>query len=226
MINGTATDSGGGVVGGVELSLDGGSTWHPATGRENWSYSWTPTTLGSFTLETRATDDSGNIEIRLGGTGGCYRQSARLPMHRLQFLDHPSQVDSGDGSSLELGVRFRADFDGYITGIRFYKAATNTGTHIGNLWSNTGTLLATAVFTNETASGWQQVTFSNPVAVTANTTYVASYFAPAGHYSDTPGYFANSGSDAPPLHFLKSGVDGGERSVCVWREQRVSRLEF
>ena len=209
MINGTAADSGGGVIGGVELSLDGGSTWHPAIGRESWSYSWTPTTLGSFTLETRATDDSGNIEPASAGLAVVTVNPPDCPCTDFSSSTVPTQVDSGDGSSLELGVRFRADFDGYVNGIRFYKAVTNTGTHIGNLWSNTGVLLASAVFTSETASGWQQVTFSNPVAVTANTTYVASYFAPAGHYSDTPGYFANSGSDAPPLHFLKSGVDGG-----------------
>ena len=65
--------------------------------------------------------------------------------------------------------------------MRFYKAATNTGTHVGNLWSNSGTLLATATFTGETASGWQQVTFATPVAITANTTYVASY-----HTNDGP----------------------------------------
>ena len=46
-----------------------------------------------------------------------------------------------------------------------------------------GQLLARATFTGETASGWQQVTFSSPVIVNPNTTYVASYFAPAGHYS-------------------------------------------
>src|ERR1700747_3743683 len=40
-ITGTATDSGGGVVGGIEVSVDGGQTWHRATGRESWSYSWT-----------------------------------------------------------------------------------------------------------------------------------------------------------------------------------------
>jgi len=32
-IMGSATDAGGGVVGGVEVSVDGGATWHPATGR-------------------------------------------------------------------------------------------------------------------------------------------------------------------------------------------------
>src|SRR5207247_939650 len=34
-VSGTAQDLGGGVVGGVEVSVDGGATWHPAVGREN-----------------------------------------------------------------------------------------------------------------------------------------------------------------------------------------------
>ena len=42
-ITGTATDGdGGGIVGGVEVSVDGGQTWHPATGRADWRYTWTP----------------------------------------------------------------------------------------------------------------------------------------------------------------------------------------
>src|SRR5262249_35626318 len=49
-ITGTATDAGGGVVGGVEVSVDGGATWHPATGRTTWSYPWTPGLQGSVTL--------------------------------------------------------------------------------------------------------------------------------------------------------------------------------
>ena len=56
---------------------------------------------------------------------------------------------------------------------------------LGHLWDASGNLLATATFTGETASGWQEVDFTNPVAITANTTYVASYFAPAGGYAAT-----------------------------------------
>ena len=208
IISGTATDSGGGVVGGVEVSLDSGNTWHPASGRENWTYAWTPTVLGAFTLETRSTDDSGNLEIPSTGTAVITVNPPDCPCSDWNSSTVPSKVDSGDGSAGEYGVRFRSDYDGYIRGIRFYKASTNTGTHIGNLWSNTGALLATANFSNETSSGWQEVTFSNPVAITANTTYVTSYFAPTGHYSDTAGYFATTGADAPPLHFLENGVDG------------------
>ena len=39
-------------------------------------------------------------------------------------------------------MKFKADFDGTVTGIRFYKAAANTGTHIGSLWTAGGTRLA------------------------------------------------------------------------------------
>jgi len=61
-ITGTAADAGGGVVGGVEISTDGGQTWHRAEGRSTWSYVWTPSGNGQVTLKSRAADDSGRIE--------------------------------------------------------------------------------------------------------------------------------------------------------------------
>ena len=80
---------------------------------------------------------------------------------------------------------------------------------MGRLWSSTGQQLATATFTNETASGWQQVNFATPVAITANTVYVASYHAPNGRYAINTSYFASSGQDRAPLHALQNGVSGG-----------------
>src|SRR5882672_9346422 len=62
-ISGTAVDSGGGVVGAVEISADGGTTWHPAAGRENWSYITTSTNAGTVNVRSRAADDSGNLEV-------------------------------------------------------------------------------------------------------------------------------------------------------------------
>jgi hypothetical protein len=120
----------------------------------------------------------------------------------------PTLVDSGEAASVELGMKFRADSDGFVTGIRFYKSAVNGGTHTGNLWSSSGSLLATAQFTGESASGWQQVSFSAPVPITAGTTYIASYFAPLGHYAFDMNFFATSGVDNAPLHALANGVDG------------------
>jgi len=111
-----------------------------------------------------------------------------------------------DPSALEIGVRFRSDIAGYITGIRFYKWSFSTGTHSGHLWTNTGALLASITFTGETASGWQTAYFATPVAIAANTTYVASYFTTTG-YAVTTNYFT-VGVDNAPLHALKTGVDG------------------
>ncbi len=110
--------------------------------------------------------------------------SASAQLTLMQATQTPVTVDSGDGQAVELGVKFRSDTNGTVTGLRFYKASANTGIHVGHLWSSTGTLLGSATFSGESASGWQQVNFATPISVAANTTYVASYFAPAGHYSE------------------------------------------
>ena len=120
----------------------------------------------------------------------------------------PTIITEADPNAVELGVKFQTDADGFITGIRFYKGPNNSGTHVGNLWTSGGQLLATATFANETASGWQQVDFAAPVAVTANTTYVASYHTTAGLYSLDNNYFAINGVNNPPLRALAAGVDG------------------
>lgn len=206
-ITGTATDTGGGVVAGVEVSGDGGATWHPATGRGSWSYTWTPSVVGSATIMSRAVDDSGNLEKPSGGVT-VNVQPQTCPCSIWNSSSSPKLPDSGDGNSVEVGVKFTADSDGSVTGIRFYKSTANTGTHIGHLWTSTGTLLGTATFTSESGSGWQQVNFSSPIPVTANTTYVASYLAPKGHYSADAEYFLQSGYNNPPLHALENGVDG------------------
>ena len=54
-------------------------------------------------------------------------------------------------------MKFRADVDGFVTGLRFYKGSANTGTHVGHLWTSSGTLLARRRSASETATGWQQV---------------------------------------------------------------------
>jgi large repetitive protein len=121
----------------------------------------------------------------------------------------PAVASATDSSSVNLGVKFSADAAGYITGLRFYKGSGNTGTHVGSLWSSSGQLLAQATFSAETASGWQQVNLAVPVAITAGTTYVASYLAPVGRYSFDGGYFNTAGVDRPPLHAPSTVVGAG-----------------
>jgi len=119
----------------------------------------------------------------------------------------PTATFNAASSPVELGMRFRSDVNGTITAIRFYKGSGDTSTHTGSLWSSSGTLLATETFSVESASGWQQLNFSTPVTVTANTTYVASYHS-GGPFYYSPSYFQTAGVDSAPLHALKDGVDG------------------
>jgi hypothetical protein len=114
----------------------------------------------------------------------------------------------GDPQDYELGVKFRPLVNGEVSGVRFYKNPSDTGSHTINLWSISGTNLASAAVTGETASGWQQATFAAPVAVVAGTTYIVSYSSPDGFYSFTSGYFATEGITSQYLTAMASGVDG------------------
>ena len=192
-VTGTATDAGGGRVAAVEVSTDG-STWRRAEGTTAWSYTFPATGAGSTTIRVRAIDDSVNIAPSpatrvLALTGATSLFGDRAP--KIAAVD--------DSGAYQLGVRFTPTADGYVTGVRFHKGPGNTGTHTGTLWSSGGTRLATGTFTGETAGGWQTMTFDQRVPVNAGTTYVASYFAPNGHYSADPYFFSYHDHVAPPL---------------------------
>ncbi|MGK2957157.1 MAG: N,N-dimethylformamidase beta subunit family domain-containing protein [Acidimicrobiales bacterium] len=311
-IAGTATDSGGGQVGAVEVSTDNGTTWHPAIGRQAWTYSWTPTAPGTANLKARSADDSANLGAAVslavtvssgtpdstpptvtsqtpapGATGiahgtnviAVFTESMQAASIDLQLKDPsnvvvpatlshdaatntttlnpttnlapntlytasitnaldmagnnlaapvswsftttacpcsiwspssvPGAIETGDTSAVEIGLKFRSDVAGFISGVRYYRGANVAGTRTGSLWKKNGTLLAQATFTGETATGWQQVMFSSPVAIAANTTYIVSYHTTTGAYAADLNAFTTAGVDSPPLHALKSGVDGG-----------------
>ena len=108
----------------------------------------------SYTFQVTATNSV--------GTGAAGTSPAVTPADTIFDFAAPAVFDSGDTSPVELGVKFTSDAAGSIIGIRFYKAAANTGTHVVGLWTTSGTLLAQANSSNETASGWQQVMLLEP----------------------------------------------------------------
>jgi hypothetical protein len=69
--------------------------------------------------------------------------------------------------------------------------------------------LATVTFTNESASGWQEARFATPVAIAADTVYVASYLAPQGQWYGSRNYFATAGVLSGPLYAFRDGDVAG-----------------
>ena len=205
-VTGTASDVGGRVAG-VEVSVDGGATFHPADGTESWTYTGILTGNGAGAVQVRATDDSvrtsAPVKVAVSSSCPC----------SLFGVAAPRQVDFGDSAGVTLGTKFTSSQNGFVSGVRFYKSAANTGSHTGTLYSASGGILAAGVFANETSAGWQTLLFDRPVAVTAGTTYVAAYTAPQGRYSADSYFFTrpfNAGLLTAPGG---SGVANGVFSV-------------
>ena len=131
-----------------------------------------------------------------------------MPVHDLRARPTRRPGDAVAGPAARGRHEFRSDEDGFITALRFYKQANNTGTHVGHLWSGSGQLLASATFTSETASGWQEVALPEPGPVTKDTTYVASYYSRGLLRVRARGYFAPA-SDRAPLNAPSATASGG-----------------
>jgi hypothetical protein len=126
--------------------------------------------------------------------------------------DAPATPTVQDGNAVELGVKFQSTVAGQIIGIKFYKGPQNTGTHVAHLWNASGTLLASATFSGESASGWQSVTFP-AVPMAANTTYIASYHT-NGFYSVTAKGFAGAHTNGTLT--APSSASSGGNGVFVY----------
>jgi len=156
--------------------------------------------LGSAAV--RATLVLGTLVFALAVAAPAASADASCPCSLFEPAGTPTTADFSDTGALSgvnLGVAFTSDEAGFIDGVSFYKGDENTGTHIGTLWSSSGTALAQATFADETASGWQTVYFPTPVPVSANTTYVASYWSDSGFYAVTPGFFTSGSFTNGPL---------------------------
>lgn len=180
------------------LTYQSGSYWVDAV------YSTSGAATGSGT--TGATTTTTTSSSGAGTASSVYAASA-APGGSAQNVDD-GVYNNGSGG-VEVGAKFRSDVSGSLTGVRFYKSSGDIGTHVGDVWSSSGQLLAQATFTNETASGWQQVTFSNPVAVTAGSTYIISYHTTANFFSFTP-YGLSAGVNNGSLHLLADGANGSD----------------
>jgi hypothetical protein len=142
------------------------------------------------------------------------RGAAAIQQHRvLMSVGHDEYWSANQRANVEtaraagVNLAFFSGNESYWK-TRYEKLSNNTGTHVVNLWSTSGTLLGSATASGETPSGWQVAPFATPVPIAANTIYVASYHSNTGGYAVDPNYFGadvNSGA----LHALSSSSSGG-----------------
>ncbi|ARQ09184.1 Calx-beta domain-containing protein [Rhizobium etli] len=171
-------------------SSDNGSTWSDVAGGQSL-------TLGSSLVGKRLRVNATYTDLL--GTGENIVSAATAPVTSVSSspvslftTQTPAQPNFTDGPGVdwEVGMRFVSSNTGSIQAIRYYKSPSETGTHVGRIWSATGQQLASVTFTNETASGWQQQTLASPLVINAGTTYVVSVNANS-YYSLTSNGFAN-----------------------------------
>lgn len=217
-ISGTATDSGGGVVAGVEVSTDGGLTWSAASGTANWSYTFTPSKAGDLKIQSRSADDICNLQLAGSAPGlnsidiHVSGNEENCPCSIFSLSDVPVIETANDHTpqvGIEVGVKFKSTENGFITGFRFYKGAATSGAHSGQLWTLDGTLLGRADFINESSSGWQEVQLGNPVSINAGEVYVATYFSDQGYYAYSDNYFNVEKVNGPLIAIADPEAEGG-----------------
>jgi hypothetical protein len=109
---------------------------------------------------------------------------------------------------VELGVRFTANIDGVVLGVRYFRGPGNDGPHPVRLWTEDGRELAAATSGGPDFEGWQQTMFDTPVEVAAGRVYVASYHAPVGRYPATVGGLTASVGNGPLAVPASSTVGG------------------
>ncbi|MFO0950765.1 MAG: DUF4082 domain-containing protein [Isosphaeraceae bacterium] len=205
----------------VERSANGSSGWTQVgtTSGTTTSYQDSGLTAGTtYYYRVRAT--GGGQNSAYSNTASATTASSTTPpptastATSLWDSSYTPQTDSYSYGSYELGLHFTASAAGSVTGVRFYKQSWMNGyTHVGRLWSSSGTLLATAKFTGETKSGWQQVTFSSPVKITPGAVYTVSFSTGGGYFGISSTYFVGAGQDNGPLHAPADGGSAGSNGV-------------
>ena len=122
----------------------------------------------------------------------------------------PANSAEADSSAVTLGVKFWSAQPGMVSGIRFYRGHTNTQGYTVRLYTAGGSLLAQGTTSHDTCTipCWEQVNFPTSISISANTTYVASYYTSNGDYAD--GYYGlTNGATNGPLVAPASGASGG-----------------
>ncbi|HAM36342.1 MAG TPA: hypothetical protein DCP85_10510, partial [Elusimicrobia bacterium] len=190
----------------VEFYVDGSLKATDTSSPYSYSLNTTQLSNGSHALLAKAYDAAGNIgqSAQVSVTVANTVIIGAGPYSLWDNSVTPALASEYDSAALELGLRFMSAVPGSVQGLRFYKGSSNTGSHSGHLWTNSGTLLGSVTFAGETASGWQQASFPTPIAINSDTQYVISYHTDVGFYAKDAAYFAAGPYVRYPLQGINS----------------------
>ena len=146
------------TITGVSAAVNGTVVLNTQPNPQNNTVTFTPTPAiparrasATRSRTGAAAQPTANVSLTVAPPGAA-------PVSLFSASNMPAQTNLNDGTQLEVGMKFTSSAAGQITALKFYRSAGDTGTDVLDLWSATGTKLASATFTNTAASGWQTVT--------------------------------------------------------------------
>jgi hypothetical protein len=135
----------------------------------------------------------------------CHAQSLSL------FAD-AAPADPADPSTqaVTVGVKFWSTRAGTVSAIRFYRGAKSPTGYVARLYSAAGGLLGSVPMATESGPvpGWQEALFAAPIAIAANTSYVAAYYAPNGQFAASPYGLKQAATNGPLAAPAAASVGG------------------
>jgi hypothetical protein len=123
----------------------------------------------------------------------------------------PATLAAVSTRPITLGLKFWSSQPGTISAISFFRGAESPNGYVARLYSADGrTLLGSVTMATESGPvpGWQHAVFAAPISISANTTYVAAYYAPSGQYAYS-NYGLIRGVSVGPLNAPSSSLVGG-----------------
>ncbi|GAA1718809.1 hypothetical protein GCM10009745_79640 [Kribbella yunnanensis] len=186
--------------GGIEAGTPGRTTFDPETRTATFTPSAPWRYEQSCGMSFQARDTSGQWITGQWTFKVAKRPSVAYPRSLWNDEEGPAVEYYSDSRETELGVRFRVDRPGVVLGVKFYKAPGDGAVHTGSLWSPSGAKLAAATFAGESAAGWQEVRFAQPVRIDAGGNYTASYHSPNGTFGYNHNFFDGRTQDNGVVH--------------------------
>jgi len=122
----------------------------------------------------------------------------------------PAATASDASGGDELGMKFKSTSAGTITGVRFYKASGETGTHTGHLWKYG------APDGNQSGFIWSTGTLSQTMTFPATGSYTISYYASA----------VTNDQSAPTIQVSVDGSNVGSAITPTFGFQHVTSASF